>query len=176
MPPEQWNTAERLVQAALARVPTQRAAFLTAACAGDEALRREVETLLQLHRQNGAQNGATTNAENVLPSAATTALPAPGTRALDGRLDGRMLGPYQLVREIGRGGMGRVYLAQDQRLGRRVALKLLLRQSTRSPERVARFKQEARAASALNHPNILTIYEIGELKGQLGSGSEGRRE
>ncbi len=80
-------------------------------------------------------------------------------------LDGRMLGPYQLLYEIGRGGMGRVYLAEDKRLGRRVALKLLLRSSTRSPERVRRFEQEARAASSLNHPNILTIHEIGELKG-----------
>ena len=157
MSPEQWNTAGRLVQAALARVPVERAAFLTAACAGDETLRREVEMLLQLHQQNDAA----TQVENVSPSAATTALPAAGTQPLDGR----MLGPYQLVHEIGRGGMGRVYLAHDQRLGRRVALKLLPRQSTRNPERVARFKQEARAASALNHPNILTIYEIGELKG-----------
>ncbi len=80
-------------------------------------------------------------------------------------LDGRMLGPYQLLYEIGRGGMGRVYLAEDKRLGRRIALKLLLRSSTRSPERVRRFEQEARAASSLNHPNILTIHEIGEIKG-----------
>ncbi|NOT61985.1 MAG: protein kinase, partial [Acidobacteria bacterium] len=80
-------------------------------------------------------------------------------------LDGRMLGVYQLLYEIGRGGMGRVYLAEDTRLGRRIALKLLLRSSTRSPERVRRFEQEARAASSLNHPNILTIHEIGEIKG-----------
>jgi eukaryotic-like serine/threonine-protein kinase len=81
------------------------------------------------------------------------------------QLDGRMLAHYQLHHEIGRGGMGRVYLAQDTRLGRRVALKLLLRHSTRDPEKVRRFQQEARAASALNHPNILTIYEVGEVKG-----------
>jgi eukaryotic-like serine/threonine-protein kinase len=86
---------------------------------------------------------------------------SPDTR----QLDGRMLAHYQLQYEIGRGGMGRVYLAQDTRLGRRVALKLLLRNSTRDPERVRRFQQEARAASGLNHPNILTIHEIGEYKG-----------
>lgn len=80
-------------------------------------------------------------------------------------LDGRMLAHYQVMVEIGRGGMGRVYLAQDTRLGRRVALKLLSRHSTNDPERVRRFQQEARAASALNHPNILTIHEIGEFKG-----------
>lgn len=81
------------------------------------------------------------------------------------KLDGRMLAHYQVLTEIGRGGMGRVYLAQDTRLGRRVALKLLSRQATNDPERVRRFQQEARAASALNHPNILTIHEIGEHKG-----------
>lgn len=88
--------------------------------------------------------------------------PAPGEPR---PVDGRMLAHYQLLHEIGRGGMGRVYLAQDTRLGRRVALKLLLRHSTRDPEKVRRFQQEARAASALNHPNILTIHEIGEVKG-----------
>jgi eukaryotic-like serine/threonine-protein kinase len=94
------------------------------------------------------------------------AAPSGGLRSPETRqLDGRMLAHYQLQYEIGRGGMGRVYLAEDTRLGRRVALKLLLRHSTRDPERVRRFQQEARAASGLNHPNILTIYEIGEHKG-----------
>lgn len=92
---------------------------------------------------------------------------SPGqSQRLDSKpLDGRMLAHYQVMVEIGRGGMGRVYLAQDTRLGRRVALKLLSRHSTHDPERVRRFQQEARAASALNHPNILTIHEIGEYKG-----------
>lgn len=93
--------------------------------------------------------------------------PSPGQsqRSDSKPLDGRMLAHYQVLVEIGRGGMGRVYLAQDTRLGRRVALKLLSRHSTHDPERVRRFQQEARAASALNHPNILTIHEIGEHKG-----------
>jgi serine/threonine protein kinase/TolB-like protein/Tfp pilus assembly protein PilF len=79
-------------------------------------------------------------------------------------LDGRMLAQYQLHYEIGRGAIGRVYLAQDTRAGRHVALKLLQRFATRDPEKVGRFEQDARAASALNHPNILTVYEIGEVK------------
>jgi eukaryotic-like serine/threonine-protein kinase len=95
-------------------------------------------------------------------SGRTGNLPSPGQSQ---QLDGRMLAHYQVLTEIGRGGMGRVYLAQDTRLGRRVALKLLSRHSTHDPERVRRFQQEARAASALNHPNILTIHEIGEHKG-----------
>ncbi len=104
--------------------------------------------------------GQTAGLPNTAPEQ-TGQLRSPDTR----QLDGRMLAHYQLQFELGRGGMGRVYLAQDTRLGRRVALKLLLRNSTRDPERVRRFQQEARAASSLNHPNILTIYEIGEHKG-----------
>ena len=75
---------------------------------------------------------------------------------------GRVIGPYRVVSLIGKGGMGEVYLAEDTRLGRKIALKLLSGELTLQPERVHRFQQEARAASALNHPNILTIHEIGK--------------
>src|SRR5262249_23582277 len=81
-------------------------------------------------------------------------------------LVGRRVGVYQLLREIGRGGMGEVYLAHDARLGRVVALKLLPARFTEDEERVRRFRREARAASALNHPNILTIFDIGQEDGQ----------
>src|SRR4030095_7337811 len=80
-------------------------------------------------------------------------------------LAGQELGHYQIDREIGRGGMGVVSLAQDIRLGRPVALKLLPKHLTSDPNRLRRFEREARAASALNHPNILTIYEIAHLDG-----------
>src|SRR5262249_29169189 len=76
---------------------------------------------------------------------------------------GRQIGHYQILSLLGAGGMGEVYLAQDRQLGRRVALKLLPAQFTQDGERVRRFKQEARAASALNHPNIITIHEIGQV-------------
>ena len=161
MSPEKWQTASRLVQAALQRAPAERAAFVAAACADDERLRHEVESLLAVHRQTDEL--AATDVE-AATSQMTGGLNTQHTSPL---YDGRSLGHYQLLHEIGRGGMGRVYLAQDTRLGRRVALKLLPRQATRSPERVHRFKQEARAASALNHPNILTIYEIDEIKGVM---------
>ena len=75
---------------------------------------------------------------------------------------GRLIGPYHIATRIGKGGMGEVYLAHDTRLGRRIALKLLSPELTLRAEGVRRFQQEARAASALNHPNILTIYEIGQ--------------
>src|SRR4029079_11903649 len=78
---------------------------------------------------------------------------------------GSELGPYRIIRLLGRGGMGEVHLAQDTRLDRKVALKLLAEQFIRDPERVLRFSQEARAASALNHPNIITIFDIGDRDG-----------
>src|SRR6185295_8696735 len=78
-------------------------------------------------------------------------------------LAGQSFGPYRIDARIGAGGMGEVYLAEDSRLGRKVALKMLPDYFTKDDERVRRFQQEARAASALNHPNILTIYEIGQI-------------
>src|SRR5713226_7385584 len=78
---------------------------------------------------------------------------------------GAVLAHYRILRLLGRGGMGEVFLAEDTRLGRKVALKLLSSQATADPERLARFSHEAKTASALNHPNILTIYEIGEAEG-----------
>src|SRR5205823_1431183 len=81
------------------------------------------------------------------------------------RLTGLTVGPYEILNLLGAGGMGEVYLAEDTRLGRRVALKVLLAHFTDDPERLQRFEQEARAASMLNHPNIVTVHEIGELSG-----------
>ena len=78
---------------------------------------------------------------------------------------GREIGPYRVLAPLGMGGMGEVYLAEDTRLGRRVALKLLPSEFTHDAERIRRFEREARAASALNHPNIVTIYEIGQIDG-----------
>jgi serine/threonine protein kinase/Flp pilus assembly protein TadD len=152
MTPERWQQINRLWDAALELEGDERSVFLAAACAGDEALRAEVESLLAAHQQ------ANSFIETP-PSEAAEDLIADG-RA---RLISHGIGPYQVMSELGRGGMGEVYLARDTRLGRHVALKLLPAEFTRDEDRVRRFEQEARATSALNHPNILTVYEIGKV-------------
>ena len=133
-------------------MPAERAAFLDQACLGDEDLRREVESLLASSDQ----------AEEFLKSPAVEDAAQLLANTKNNSMLGQRLGFYQIISHLGSGGMGDVYLAQDTRLGRKVALKLLPAFFTRDDERVQRFKQEARAASALNHPNVATIYEIGE--------------
>src|ERR1051325_2573356 len=152
MNPELWRKIEELYYAALEREPRERAVFLDAACGGDEALRGEIESLLAYESR----------AENFIESPAlevAAGLLAGHQPALEA---GQSLGHYRLLSFIGAGGMGEVYAAQDTRLGRRIAIKLLPGQFTKDRDRVRRFELEARAASALNHPNILTIHDIGQ--------------
>ncbi len=155
MTPERWRQVDQLFHSALEREPEGRAAFLDQACGGDEALRREVESLL-------AADAETENVTNALPAQVAAEMLATDR----GRIaTGRQIGHYRVLSPLGAGRMGEVYLAQDTRLGRRIALKLLPARFTQDAERVRRFEQEARAASALNHPNIITIHEIGETDG-----------
>src|SRR5262245_19940962 len=154
--PQQWERIEWLYHAALDREANERAAFLAAACAGDEALRRQVELLLSCDAR----------AEDFIEAPALEFAAHLQTEEQESSLIGRRLGPYQILALIGAGGMGEVHLALDTRLGRKVAVKLLLAEFTADAERLRRFKQEARAASALNHPNIITVYEIGEIEGR----------
>ena len=152
MSPDRWQQIERLYHDALELAPEYRLAFLDRACAGDDELRREVESLLASHDNAG------------------TFIDKPPNDVVAGMLAekqthsmiGRTLGHYKIQSLLGAGGMGEVYLAEDTRLGRKVALKLLPGEFTRDRERVQRFKQEARAVSSLNHPNIVTVFEIGQ--------------
>src|SRR5215217_7274845 len=152
MTPERWRQLKQIFQSALERNPAERSAFLSRTCADDPALRSEVESLIASHDQAGD------SIEAMAVEAATEMLSAGQT----GPIAGRHIGRYRVLSHIGRGGMGEVFLAQDTSLGRKVALKLLRADFTGDEERLRRFRQEARAASALNHPNILTIHEIGQ--------------
>jgi len=163
---ERLRQVEQLYHEALEHEPGQRATFLDAACAGDEDVRREVESLL------GYQEQAESFMETPAPQLAAKELAASRDQASDRQLTEAQklpsLGSYQLLFLLGRGGMGEVYLAEDTRLGRKAAIKLLPTEFTADEERVRRFGREARAASAINHPNILTIYEIGQVQTEAG--------
>src|SRR6266436_2805934 len=149
MKAERWKQVNDLFQSAVERAPEERVAFLDEACHNDEDLRWEVESLLTSYDR----------AENFIESPAFEVAPELVTNDKAGALVGKVIGHYRIESLIGAGGMGEVYLARDERLGRKVALKLLPERLTVDETQLSRFKTEARSASALNHPNILTVYE-----------------
>jgi len=143
MDSERWTRVKQLVDQALAREPSARETFLADACAGDADLRAEVESLLR--QENGS----------LFETRDAPAHP----------LVGRRLGSYEILSAIGAGGMGEVYRARDLKLGREVAIKVLPEDLASDPDRLRRFEREARTASSLNHPNIVTIHDIDEQDG-----------
>src|SRR5438552_5524215 len=152
MTPARLQTIEEIFHAALDQEPDQVGAFLDVACEGDEVLRRKVEALLASHQRAGVF--------------IETPVAGIATRIIENEqadlLVGQTLGHYKISKRIGTGGMGDVYLATDVIAGRKAALKLLPLRFTGDAERLKRFQQEAHAVVWLNHPNILTVYEIGE--------------
>src|SRR6266436_7517450 len=152
MTPARLQTIEKIFRAALDQEPDQISAFLDTACKSDELLRRKVEALLA-SRQRAA-------------GFIETSAVAVATRIIEnGQADllvGQTIGHYKISKRIGTGGMGEVYLATDIVAGRKAALKLLPLRFTGDAERLKRFQREARAVVGLNHPNIVTVYEIGE--------------
>lgn len=152
MQPERWQNCIEIFDAAVERPHNARAALLERSCNGDEALRRKVELLLKYHDKSG--DFIDTPAFVVAPE---LLIDDPSA------LIGQHLGCYRIDTVLGLGGMGVVYLACDERLGRKVGLKLLPQSLLADKHRWERLKREARTASALNHPNIMTIHEVGEV-------------
>lgn len=151
MDAERWQKLERLFHQALECEPSERSRMLGEACSGDEELRREVESLLVEHERGGS-----------LLDTPASDLAADWAQSHHQIKAEEMLGHFRILAPLGRGGMGEVYLAEDARLGRKVALKMLPPLFSGQEQRMRRFEREARAVSALNHPNIITLYEIGE--------------
>src|SRR5215831_5305277 len=154
MEPQRWKEIDRIFAAALERDTAERPAFLDQACAGDAQLRNEVESLIAHVVPDYLADGPA--AEEATRLLVSQQRPPEITS----------IGSYRVVKLLGVGGMGKVFLAHDPRLNRSVAIKMLSHDGAEEEERNLRFRQEAFAASALNHPNILTIYEIGECEGQ----------
>src|SRR6185369_3982641 len=155
MTPERWQQVKEIFNSAITHRPEERGLFISRACSGDEELRSEVESLIASHEQSGSfiDQPAFEVAASLLVNDKAELNP------------GQTVGSYEVISFISRGGMGEVYLAEDKRLGRKVALKLLPASFTTDEDRLRRFEQEARSASALNHPNIITIYEIHQAAG-----------
>jgi serine/threonine protein kinase len=154
MQQERWRQIESVFHSALERAPHAREAYLNHACKGDISLREEIARLLSLYARSGdpLDQPALDEGLKLLSPGRTL---APGER----------VGRYEIVSLLGAGGMGEVYLARDPELERRVAIKVLGQVDAADEERVQRLYREGRAASALNHPNILTVYEMGRTQG-----------
>jgi Tol biopolymer transport system component len=155
MTPERWRRVEDILQAALMRADSERAAFLVHSCAGDDELRREVESLLaqQASTAGFLERPAAAEAARIIGDAGASLL------------TGRRLGAYQLHERIGVGGMGEVYRARDTKLGRDVAIKILPQLFTSDRDRLARFEREAHVLASLNHPHIGAIYGLEDADG-----------
>ena len=161
MTPERWRRANQLFHSARELAPEERAAYIETSCADDEALRLKLLAMLDAAQQDDHQFSAPVweKAANAMPVAEDAEV------AKMQLATGQRIGHYEALNHLGSGGMGEVWMAYDTRVRRKVALKLLPARFTTDAERVRRFEQEAYATSALNHPNILTVHDIGDHEG-----------
>src|SRR5678815_947904 len=147
MDPERLRRIENLYHAVLELPITERETFINENCGGDEELRREIESLLAIK-----------SSPNNFFDQPPLSLAAEMFAEKKSNLAGKQITHYKIIKLLGAGGMGQVYLAEDTKLQRKIALKILTSEFENDVERIKRFKKEARAVSALNHPNIITIY------------------
>ncbi len=155
MTTDRWKKLDSMFHAAVELQGEARTTFLERVCGEDEQLRQEAERLIAAHERDGSFIDSPIFAE-------IEELMNDGSNE---HQIGDRIGPYRILSLLGQGGMGKVYLSEDIRLERKVALKVLPAVFTQNPDRLLRFEREAKSASALNHPNILTIHEIGEADG-----------
>jgi len=153
MSSERWERTKEILEQALRLAPQERQPYLESACGADADLRGEVESLIASHEEAGSQflGGAAPEVLRLAPPQTLTS--------------GTKIGSYQIIELLGAGGMGEVYRAKDPRLDRELAIKVLSPDRCSQPEALSRFEREARSACALNHPNIVTIYELGHVNG-----------
>ena len=163
MTPERWQQISRIFNKAISLDGEERTAFVADECGVDDSLKSEVEKLIASHRNASAEKfiGGMA-AEAAAPLLLNDDDLEPSPKVLT---EGQQFGSYEILEALGAGGMGEVYLARDSRLGRTVALKVLSVDITRDERRMQRFRQEAKVASSLNQPNILTVFEFGEVEG-----------
>ncbi|PYS69408.1 MAG: hypothetical protein DMF69_17090, partial [Acidobacteria bacterium] len=152
MDPQRLVQIEDLYHAALELPPGERESFIVETCGNDKDLRRELESLLDVHKSSN----------NFFDTPPLSLAAEMFSHKEQRNLAGKEISHYKIIRLLGSGGMGQVYLAEDTKLHRQIALKILTTEFENDVERIKRFKTEARAVSALNHPNIITIYAIEE--------------
>src|SRR5579871_245331 len=150
--PDRWQIVERLFHEALTRPPAERGSFIESSCSGDPEIRSELESLL-------AADVDSRSRASIAPAIAADW--SSSASIVGDEVDG-----YRVIALLGSGGMGEVFLAEDRELGRRVALKLIPAPFVADAARVRRFADEARAASRLNHPNIITVHRVGVFEGR----------